>query len=105
MRLSRVETWDWGWGGLLIFTILLFFRPQDQIPGLGNSHISDVAAFIGLTAMVFLNLSRGLPITRVTPELAVISFVLAALLGLLAAVIPARSAAKLDVVGALRHVG
>jgi O-antigen ligase len=70
VRLSRVETWDWGWGGLLIFTILLFFRPQDQIPGLGNSHISDVAAFIGLTAMVFLNLSRGLPITRVTPELA-----------------------------------
>jgi O-antigen ligase len=70
VRLNRVDTWDWGWGGLLIFTILLFFRPQDQIPGLDNSHISDVAALIGLSAMVFLNVSRGQPITRLTPELA-----------------------------------
>ncbi len=69
VHLSRIDTWDWGWGGLLIFTILLFFRPQDQIPGLGNSHISDMAAFIGLSAMTFLNLSRRQPITRVTPEL------------------------------------
>jgi putative ABC transport system permease protein len=42
---------------------------------------------------------------RVTPELAGLSFVLAALLGLLAAVLPARSAAKLEVVTALRRVG
>jgi O-antigen ligase len=69
VQLSRVETWDWGWGGLLIFTILLFFRPQDQIPGLDNSHISDAAAIIGLLAMVSLNLSRGQPFSRLTPEL------------------------------------
>ena len=69
VQLSRVETWDWGWGGLLIFTILLFFRPQDQIPGLGDSHISDVAAIVGLLAMAFLNLSRGRPVSRLTPEL------------------------------------
>ena len=69
VRFNRFDTWDWGWGGLLIFSILLFFRPQDQIPGLGNSHISDMAAFVGLSAMVFLNLSRRQPITRITPEL------------------------------------
>src|SRR5262245_56555406 len=69
VRLTRIDTWDWGWGGLLIFSFLLFFRPQDQIPGLGNSHISDLAAFVGLSAMVFLNLSRRRSITRVTPEL------------------------------------
>ena len=42
---------------------------------------------------------------RVTPGLAVLSFALAALLGLLASIIPARTAAKLEVVTALRRVG
>lgn len=42
---------------------------------------------------------------RVTPALAALSFVLAALLGLLAAIVPARAAAKLEVVTALRRVG
>ena len=70
VRLTRIATWDWAWGGLLIFSVLLFFRPQDQIPALGALHISDLAAAIGLGAMIFLNLSRGEPITRMTPELA-----------------------------------
>ena len=69
VNLSRIETWDWGWGGLLLFSILLFFRPQDQVPGLGAAHLSDVSALVGLTAMVALNLGRKEPITRVTPEL------------------------------------
>ena len=64
---SHLETWDWGWGGLLIFSILLFFRPQDQITALGNAHLSEVAAIIGLTAMVMLNSKRREPLTRVTP--------------------------------------
>jgi putative ABC transport system permease protein len=42
---------------------------------------------------------------RLTPELAALSFVLAAALGLIAAILPARSAAKLEVVTALRRVG
>jgi O-antigen ligase len=69
VRLTRIETWDWAWGGLLIFTVLLFFRPQDQIRGLGALHLSDLAAAVGLGAMVFLNLSKGKPLTRMTPEL------------------------------------
>ena len=69
VQLTRIETWDWGWGGLLLFTILLFFRPQDQIPGLHRIHIAESAAILGLSAMVFLNLSRRQPITRLTPEL------------------------------------
>jgi putative inorganic carbon (hco3(-)) transporter len=72
VRLTRIATWDWAWGGLLIFSVLLFFRPQDQIPALGALHISDLAAAIGLGAMIFLNLSRGEPITRMTPELAAV---------------------------------
>jgi len=70
VRFSRLETWDWGWGGLLIFSILLFFRPQDQIAALGALHVSDTAAVIGLVAMVMLNVSRGQAIIRLTPELA-----------------------------------
>jgi O-antigen ligase len=69
VRLTRIETWDWAWGGLLIFSVLLFFRPQDQIRALGAFHVSDLSAAIGLGAMVFLNLSRNKPITRITPEL------------------------------------
>ena len=69
VHFSRPETWDWAWGGLLFFTVLLFFRPQDQIPFLRDSHLANVAALIGLAAMVGLNLSRRLPITRLTPEL------------------------------------
>ena len=80
VRLTRIATWDWAWGGLLIFSVLLFFRPQDQIPALGQLHISDMAAAIGLGAMIFLNLSRGEPITRVSPELAGVAAVGAVIL-------------------------
>lgn len=69
VHLFHLDTWDWGWGGLLIFSILLFFRPQDQIAALGAMHISDLSAIVGLTAMVFFNVGRGLPMTRMTPEL------------------------------------
>ncbi|MGH9348494.1 MAG: O-antigen ligase family protein [Vicinamibacterales bacterium] len=72
VRLTRIETWDWAWGGLLIFSVLLFFRPQDQIAALGAMHLSDLAAAVGLAAMIFLNLSRGASITRMTPELAAV---------------------------------
>jgi O-antigen ligase len=72
VKLTRIETWDWAWGGLLIFSVLLFFRPQDQVAALGRLHVSDMAAAIGLGAMIFLNLSRGQSITRVTPELAAV---------------------------------
>jgi O-antigen ligase len=69
VKLTKLATWDWGWGGLLIFSILLFFRPQDQIAALGALHVSDMAAIVGLGAMVFQHISRGQPLTRMTPEL------------------------------------
>ena len=67
-RLTHPDTWDWGWGGLLIFSILLFFRPQDQVAALGALHMSDLAAMIGLTGMVAVNLGRKEPLVRLTPE-------------------------------------
>jgi len=69
VRLTQIETWDWAWGGLLLFTVLLFFRPQDQFQLLANARLSNFAAIIGLTAMIGINLSRQRPVTRITPEL------------------------------------
>ncbi len=63
------ESSDWAFGGLLAFTALLFFRPQDQIPLLGSLHLAEVSAIVGLSAMAAKRLARGLPATRVTPEL------------------------------------
>lgn len=51
------------------------------------------------------NLGQMFAVFRVTPDLAALSFLLALALGALAAIIPARSAAKLEVVSALRRVG
>jgi O-antigen ligase len=69
---THIETWDWGWGGLLMFSILLFFRPQDQIAMLGAMHVSDLAAIIGLVAMVLVNVGRREAPIRVTPEVAAV---------------------------------
>lgn len=60
---------DWAYVGLLAFTAFLFFRPQDQLTLLQPLHLAEVSAVIGLIAMVIGRLARGLPVTRVTPEL------------------------------------
>ncbi len=66
--LLKPETWDWGWGGLLFFSVLLFFRPQDHLPTLGYLHLSEVAALIGLGALSFNRLGRGQGFMKTTPE-------------------------------------
>jgi O-antigen ligase len=63
------ESSDWAFGGLLVFTALLFFRPQDQLPALSSLHLAEASAVVGLSAMAAKRLARGLPATRVTPEL------------------------------------
>jgi O-antigen ligase len=60
---------DWAFTGLMAFTALLFFRPQNELPFLGALHLAEIAALSGLAAMVMGRLRRGLPVTRVTPEL------------------------------------
>lgn len=55
--------------GLMVFTGLLFFRPQDQLRFLNAFHLAEIAALVALGAMVMGRLGRGLPITRFTPEL------------------------------------
>lgn len=55
--------------GLMVFTALLFFRPQDQIPALEALHLAELSALGALGAMVMGRLRRGLPVSRVNPEL------------------------------------
>jgi len=60
---------DWGFLGLLVFTAVLYFRPQDQIPGLSFLPLAEIAALFGLAAMVYNRMSRGQTFSRLTPEL------------------------------------
>ena len=55
--------------GLMIFTALLFFRPQDQIRGLHALHLAELSAIGALIAMVAGRTGRGMTVSRVTPEL------------------------------------
>jgi O-antigen ligase len=57
---------DYIW--MMVFTFLLFFRPQDQIPGIAVLHLSELTAIAGLAAMAARRLSAGQTLTTITPE-------------------------------------
>ena len=63
------EHGDWAFTALLVFTALLYLRPQDAIPPLAIVPLAELAAITGLIAMAFGRLRHGLAITRITPEL------------------------------------
>src|SRR6476661_465541 len=68
-KLARRERTDWAFTGLLAFTAILFFRPQEQFPPLNPLHLAEVSALLALAAMVMGRLQRNLSVTRYTPEL------------------------------------
>src|SRR6266576_3271071 len=55
----RRERADWAFNGLLAFTALLFFRPQEQIALLNPLHLAEVSALLALAAMVAGRVQRG----------------------------------------------
>jgi len=59
---------DWAWRGLLAFTFVLFFRPQDQLVVLAPFHLAELTAVFALTAMFVQRLRRGETIVPITPE-------------------------------------
>jgi putative inorganic carbon (hco3(-)) transporter len=65
----HADTRDWAFIGLMLFTGLLFFRPQDLITPLRALHLAEIAALVALGSLIAGRVSRGLPITRLTPEL------------------------------------
>jgi O-antigen ligase len=62
------ERYDWDYLFMLAFTTLLFFRPQDHIPGLGALHLAELTAIGGLAAMAVRRLSSGQTIAHVNGE-------------------------------------
>lgn len=67
---APTEPRDWAFTWLLVFTAVLFLRPQDIFPPLGALHLAEMSALAGLVALVVGRLSRGQTITRMTPEFA-----------------------------------
>ena len=63
------ESSDWAYFGLLAFTAVLFFRPQDQLRFLEPLHLAELSAVLGLTAMAVKRLVRRLPLVHATAEL------------------------------------
>jgi putative inorganic carbon (hco3(-)) transporter len=55
--------------GLLAFTLVLFFRPQDSLPFLEPLHLAELTATFALIALAAGRLSRGATLTRLTPTL------------------------------------
>ena len=62
------ERYDWDYLWLFAFTTVLFFRPQDQVPGVELLHLAELTAIFGLAAMAVRRLRAGLPIAHVNPE-------------------------------------
>ena len=62
------EKRDWAYTGLLLFTALLYVRPQDTFRPLGIIPLAEIAALTALGALIYNRVSRGLFVTRVTPE-------------------------------------
>jgi O-antigen ligase len=65
----------------MAFTALLFFRPQDVFTPLRFLHLAELAALFALGALVMGRLSRGLAVTRLTPELIAVFAFAAVILG------------------------
>jgi putative inorganic carbon (hco3(-)) transporter len=55
-------------GALLAFMAVLLVRPQDQIPFLSALHLANLTGAVAFVALVAGRLSRGLPPSRMTPE-------------------------------------
>lgn len=65
---GRTRT-DWAFVGLLAFTALLYFRPQDIFTPLRLLHLAEISAIGALGALAFNRLGRGQSVSRLTPEL------------------------------------
>jgi O-antigen ligase len=66
---STEDRRDWAYLGLMIFTGMLFFRPQDLVTSLRILPMAEIAALFALGSLVASRLGRGLPLSKITPEL------------------------------------
>ena len=64
------EPRDWAFTWTLIFTGVLFFRPQDIFPPLEVLHLAEISALLALVSLLVGRLARRQALTRMTPEFA-----------------------------------
>jgi putative ABC transport system permease protein len=95
--------------GFLPKHIVRFILAEGLVIGLLGGAIGVVLGYpvvnSGMGRVIEENMGNMFPQFRVQPQIAVLAFSLAVLLGLVAAILPARKASKLQVVEALRRVG
>ena len=68
--MTKAEPRDWAFTWTLIFTGVLFLRPQDLIPPLEALHLAELSAMAGLVALFTGRMARRQTLTRMTPEFA-----------------------------------
>jgi O-antigen ligase len=66
----RQEPRDRAFTWMLLFTAVLFLRPQDLIPPLDFLHLAELSAILGLGSLITSRVARGQAVSRMTPELA-----------------------------------
>jgi O-antigen ligase len=64
------ERRDWAFTWTLIFTAVLFLRPQDVLEPLAALHLAELSAVAGLISLLTGRLARRESMTRMTPEFA-----------------------------------
>ena len=64
------ERRDWAFTWTLVFTGVLFFRPQDVFPPLAVLHLAELSAIAALVSLFVGRLARRQSLTRMTPEFA-----------------------------------
>jgi O-antigen ligase len=79
-RASPSEPRDWAFTWTLVFTTVLFLRPQDILEPLGALHLAELSAMLGLFSLFTGRMSRRQSLTRMTPELAGVLFLGAVIL-------------------------
>jgi O-antigen ligase len=67
---APAEPRDWAFIWTLVFTAVLFLRPQDVFPPLGALHLAELSAIAGLVSLFSGRLARRQSPTRMTPEFA-----------------------------------
>jgi O-antigen ligase len=75
------EPRDWGYAGLLAFTMVLLVRPQDSIRALEPFHLAELCAIASLAPMLLHRFARRLPVFHLTRESVGLAFLGAVMVG------------------------
>jgi putative inorganic carbon (hco3(-)) transporter len=79
MRIGASRRQSFAYGGLLVFTVLLYLRPNEWFPLLGTFPLVKIIALVSLIALFMVQISEGRPLSVMPRELKLL-FALTALM-------------------------